>query len=100
MITYRTIGHPAAHPIKGTPPPPPLPTPAPPTPDADPEDNTNGACIFDPIEAVLVLYTIRVPVRGFRHTISMLVLDIGIEFIPEGREAKKGQDYTLLRRTL
>ena len=93
MVAYSTIGRPAARPIEGTPPPPPPPTAAPPTPDADPEGNTNGARIFDPIEAVLVLYTMPVPVRGFGRTIPVLVSDIGVKFIPGGRGEEGAELY-------
>lgn len=90
---HRTIGRPAARPIEGTPPPPTPPAPAPPTPDADPEANTNGARIFDPIEVVLVLYTIPVPVRGFGRTIPVFVSGIGVECIPGGRGEEGAETY-------
>ena len=62
-------------------------------PGPDPEANTNGACIFDPIEAVLLLYTIPVPIGGFGHTIPVLVSAISVEFIPEGRGEEGAELY-------
>ena len=41
--------------------------------------------IFDPIEAVIVLCAIPVPVCSFGRTIPVLVSAIGVESTPEGR---------------
>ncbi|KAF8960549.1 hypothetical protein BDZ97DRAFT_1922099 [Flammula alnicola] len=61
-----------------------------PRPDA--EVNTNGTRIFDLIEAVLVLYTTPVAVRGFWCTILVLVQPSASNSFQEV-EAKKGQNY-------